>query len=92
MQHLKASIVIHSVVVLYLKFEYLQGDEVEILLAVQRKNLIRPVCNVNLGALTILGMQKSLWSTQCGCPVVHHIEHLGVVESVKIRRLRELWP
>lgn len=36
----------------------LQGEEVDILLAVQGKDLFRDVCNTNSEALTILDMQK----------------------------------
>lgn len=57
---MKASFIRYSVVVLYLKVENFQGGETEILLAMQGNNLIRDVCNINVEASTILGMQKTL--------------------------------
>lgn len=53
-------------------------------LAVQGKNLFKDVCNINLEALKILSMQKSLEGAQRDCPAVGHTWCLGVVESVNI--------
>lgn len=67
----------------------LQGREMEILLALQGKNLIRDICDRSLEALTILGMHKSLYRAQSDGRT-GSLWCLRVVESVNICWLRVL--
>lgn len=58
----------------------------------KEKTLFKDVCNINLEALKIPSMQKSLEGAQSDGPAVGHTRCLGVVESVNICELHELRP